>query len=44
MSDAEFKAAIETALQPVVQQAGRPVSYDFAPTSPAEVTGTVSPQ
>lgn len=44
MNDQDFQAAIVAALQPVVQAAGRPVNYDFAPIQPAEVTGTVSPQ
>ncbi len=44
MSDQDFQAAIVAALQPVVQSAGRAVNYSFVPATPAEVTGTVSPQ
>ena len=43
MNDQDFQAAIVAALQPVVQQAGRPVNYSFAPVTPSEVSGVVSP-
>lgn len=43
MNDQDFETALTSAIQPVVDQAGRAVQISFTPVAPAEVTFNVQP-